>query len=140
MKNPSINLSLFYCSNSISAEEIQFCTTKIDDVQLKTVSLPCSGKANLLYLLKSIETGSDGVLVMTCKMGECKYLQGNMRAEKRIEAVDDLLVESGMPRGCIKCVHLEEGNKIDIIVKEINTFVQHLKTQPELTRLEKFKI
>jgi len=139
MKNPSVKLSLFYCSNSISADEIQHCSSKIEDAQLKAVSLPCSGKANLLYLLKSIETGSDGVLVMTCKIGECKYLQGNLRAEKRIEAVDDLLVESGMPKGCVKCVHLEEGNKIDIIVSEINAFVKHLKAQPVLAK-EKFKI
>ena len=122
-------ISLFYCSNSISAEDIGQCNSKLEDVQLKTISLPCSGKANLLYLLKAIETGSDGVLVMTCKFGECQYLQGNLRAEKRIEAVDDLLVESGIGKGCVKCVHLEEGNKVDIIASEINTFAKYLKTQ-----------
>jgi coenzyme F420-reducing hydrogenase delta subunit len=127
---------LFYCSNSISPEDIGQCASKIEDVQLKTISLPCSGKANLLYLLKSIETGSDGVLVMTCKYGECKYLQGNLRAEKRIEAVDDLLIESGMPKGCVKCVHLEEGNKTDIIAGEINTFAKYLKAQPVTEKIK----
>ena len=138
MKTPSTTISLFYCSNSISSDDIGQCSSKLDDIQLKTISLPCSGKANLLYLLKAIETGSDGVLVMTCKFGECKYLQGNLRAEKRIEAVDDLLVESGFGKGCVKCVHLEEGNKIDILVSEINTFANYLKTQP--IAKEKLKI
>jgi len=75
MKNQQLQISLFYCSNSLSAEEIQYCNSKIEGVRLKAISLPCSGKVNLLYLLKAIETGADGVMLMTCKIGECKYLR-----------------------------------------------------------------
>jgi coenzyme F420-reducing hydrogenase delta subunit len=132
MKNLSLPVTLFYCSNSLSAEEIQYCNSKIDNVLLKTISLPCSGKVNLLYLLKAIETGAEGVMLVTCNTGECKYLQGNIRAKKRIEAVDDLLDETGYGRGCIKCVHLQDEHKLDILVNEINAFIKQLRTKPQL--------
>jgi coenzyme F420-reducing hydrogenase delta subunit len=131
MNNQIINISLFYCSNSFSTEEIHYCATKIENVKLNAISLPCSGRVNLLYLLKAIETGSDGVILLTCKIGECKYLQGNLRAQKRIDAIDDLLDEAGFGRGCIKCVHLQEGNKVDTLVDEISNFRKHLKTSPQ---------
>ncbi|MGA2407223.1 MAG: hydrogenase iron-sulfur subunit [Bacteroidales bacterium] len=131
MNNQIINISLFYCSNSFSTEEIHYCATKIENVKLNAVSLPCSGRVNLLYLLKAIETGSDGVILLTCKIGECKYLQGNLRAQKRIDAIDDLLDEAGFGRGCIKCVHLQEGNKVDTLVDEISNFRKHLNTSPQ---------
>ena len=115
MKNPSITISLFYCANSLTPEEISRCNDIIKDVKINSVSLPCSGKVNLLYLLKAIETGSDAVLLATCKFGDCKFLQGNIRAEKRVEAVDELLNESGLGRNHIKFVQLNSQNNIEQI-------------------------
>lgn len=82
MKTKITEISLFYCSNSLSSDDISSLQQKISDIRLKTISLPCSGKVNLLYLLKAIETCSDGVLLAGCEIGTCKYLQGNFRAKK----------------------------------------------------------
>jgi coenzyme F420-reducing hydrogenase delta subunit len=131
MNKQSIQISLFYCSNSLSAEEVLSIGNRTNDVRLNSVSLPCSGKVNLLYLLKAIETGSEAVILATCKLGECKYIQGNYRAQKRIESVDELLEESGWGRGHIRCIHLSEGNKLDIIVNEINIICKQLRTETQ---------
>lgn len=132
MNNQLTNISLFYCANSLSPEEIQKCASGVENVQVNAISLPCSGRVNLLYLLKAIETGADGVLLLTCPIGECTYIQGNLRAQKRIEAVDDLLVEAGMERDCIKCVPLQETNKVGMVVNEISMLSKHLKSEPQL--------
>jgi coenzyme F420-reducing hydrogenase delta subunit len=132
MNNKIFDITLFYCSNSFSAEEIHFCAAKVENVNLNAVSLPCSGRVNSLYLLKAVETGSDGVMLFTCKPGECKFLQGNLRAQKRIEAIDDLLDETGFGRGCIRCVNLQEEHSTDLLVKEINNFCKHLMTNRQL--------
>jgi len=129
-------ISLFYCSNSLSPEEIQKCASWVVNVQINAISLPCSGRVNLLYLLKAIETGADGVLLLTCPIGECTYVQGNLRAQKRIEAVDDLLVEAGLARGCIKCVPLQETNKVGMVLNEISILSKYLKTQSQLIKEE----
>jgi coenzyme F420-reducing hydrogenase delta subunit len=119
MKNQTINISLFYCANSLSPEEISKCGEKLKGTRINSISLPCSGKVNLLYLLKSIETGSDAVILTTCKFGDCKFLQGNIRAAKRVEAVNELLNESGIGRNHIRFIQLDGVNNVDQIVNEI---------------------
>jgi coenzyme F420-reducing hydrogenase delta subunit len=76
------------------------------------------------------------VLLLTCPIGECTYVQGNLRAQKRIEAVDDLLVEAGLARGCIKCVPLQETNKVGMVLNEISILSKYLKTQSQLIKEE----
>lgn len=129
MKNQSLKISLFYCSNSISDEEISNCSSKLENIELNTISLPCSGKINLLYLLKAIETGSDGAILLTCKFGECKFIQGNFRAHKRVEAVDDLILETGLGRGHVKCIQLERDNKTEFIINEIYNYSKQFKAE-----------
>jgi coenzyme F420-reducing hydrogenase delta subunit len=124
MKNQSARISLFYCSNSLSSEEVESLNSRLNDVNLNSMSLPCSGKVNLLYLLKAIETGSDGVLLVSCKIGECKYLQGNLRARKRIETVNDLLSETGFGSDRVKFVSLEDDNKTDTMLSAIRKLAE----------------
>ena len=137
MNNHTIKISLFYCSNSLSPEEISTCLNQTKDIELKTISLPCSGKVNIQYLLKSIETGSDGVMLATCKFGDCKFVQGNFRAEKRVQAVDELLAESGLAKGHVKFVELkDEKKKIESLVNEINNLRNKLKDEPQLIKVK----
>ena len=134
MKNQTKRITLFYCSNSVSNEEISYCSSNLEDVELNTISLPCSGKMNLLYLLKTIETGSDGAILLTCKFGECKFIQGNFRAIKRVEAVDDLIFETGLGRGHVKCIQLEGNNNSEFIINEIINYSRQLKAELKKTK------
>ena len=72
------------------------------------ISLPCSGKVDIQYLVKAFETGADGVVVLTCEMGECRHLEGNKRAKKRAQAVDSLLDEIGMGTGRIVILEVKQ--------------------------------
>ena len=65
---------------------------------VKTIGLPCSGKVDVPYLLKALETGADGVVIVACKKKECRHLEGSLRAHKRAEAVESLLEEIGSAR------------------------------------------
>jgi coenzyme F420-reducing hydrogenase delta subunit len=129
MKNQATKITLFYCSNSISSEEISDCISKLEDTEINFISLPCSGKVNLLYILKSIEFGSDGAILLTCKFGECKFIQGNLRAQKRIDAVDDLIFETGLGKGHVKCIQMEGENKTEYIVSKIRDYSKQLKLE-----------
>ena len=97
------------------------CCSEMDNDELKTISLPCSGKIDVLYLIKAFETGADGVVVVTCRKGECRYLEGNLRARKRAEAVDALLEEIGLSRGHMAVIQLKEGGTNQLI-REIEDF------------------
>ena len=80
----------------------------------------------MLYLVKAFETGADGVAVVTCKLGECRYLEGNLRAKKRVGAVDDLLEEIGLGRGRIAVMSLDEEGT-DKIFREVKDFAVKLR-------------
>ena len=51
---------------------------------IKVVRVPCTGKVDLLHILKAFESGVDGVYVAGCLEGECHFLTGNLRAKKRV--------------------------------------------------------
>ncbi len=38
---------------------------------IKIIRLPCSGKADILYILRAFEDGADGVYVAVCEEGSC---------------------------------------------------------------------
>ena len=97
--------------------------------ELKVIPLPCSGKVDILYLMKAFETGADGVVIVACKQGECRYLEGNLRARKRVEAVDGLLEELGLGKGHIVIIHVNDGG-IEQVIHEVDDFRARIRALP----------
>lgn len=111
-----MNIYIFYCSNCLDTDALRQSLGPNGNDEVKTVSLPCSGKVNLLYLLKAFEKGADGVLLVTCEPGECRFLEGNLRARKRSEAVDSMLEEIGFGKGRMRVIQKKEEAMEQIIV------------------------
>jgi coenzyme F420-reducing hydrogenase delta subunit len=63
---------------------------------VKIVKLPCTGKLDILHVLKAFESGADGVFVAGCLEGNCHFLKGNLRAKKRVEYAKMLLKDAGL--------------------------------------------
>jgi coenzyme F420-reducing hydrogenase delta subunit len=97
-------------------------------------SLPCSGKLDILYLTKIFETGADGVAIMVCPEGDCRYVEGNKRARKRAEAVDTLLAETGMGKGRVRFIQLDDSG-VEKAVRELDDFCREIRALPH-NRLE----
>jgi coenzyme F420-reducing hydrogenase delta subunit len=107
------------------------CSGRGDEIRM--VSLPCSGKLDILYLTKAFDTGADGAVIMICKEGECRYMEGNLRARKRAEAVDELLQEAGLGKGRTKVIQLgDEG--ITGAIRELEDFRSQIETMVRNTR------
>ena len=122
MNDRPLKIYIFYCSNSLDIEALRRCCSQRGDDLLKPVSLPCSGKLELIYMLKTFETGADGAVLITCRRGECRHLEGNLRAHKRAEAVRNLLEETGLSRERIQVAHLDKEGAVEQIVGEIEDF------------------
>jgi coenzyme F420-reducing hydrogenase delta subunit len=95
--------------------------------EIKVISMPCSGKLDILYLTKAFDTGADGAAIMICKEGECRYMEGNMRARKRAEAIDELLDETGLGRGRIRVIQMDDGG-ITGAIQKLEDFRLQIKT------------
>ena len=63
---------------------------------IRMVKLPCTGKLEVIHLLRALEAGADGVYAAGCMEGECHYLKGNLWARKRVDYVKSLLPEMGL--------------------------------------------
>jgi coenzyme F420-reducing hydrogenase delta subunit len=62
---------------------------------VEIVRLPCSGKAEIPMVLRLLERRHSGVLILGCPRESCKFLSGNLRAEKRALRTRGILREIG---------------------------------------------
>jgi coenzyme F420-reducing hydrogenase delta subunit len=62
---------------------------------VQIVPLPCSGKAEVGLVLRLLERRHPGVLILGCPRDNCKFLKGNLRAEKRALSIRRILRETG---------------------------------------------
>jgi F420-non-reducing hydrogenase iron-sulfur subunit len=125
MSSTDAKIYVFCCATSYDQVEI---TRDISHpgVETKVVLIPCSGKLDILYLTKAFETGADGVVVMICKEGECRYLEGNMRAKKRVEAVEKMLEEAGLGKGRIAVIQMKDDG-LARAMAELEGFYRRIK-------------
>jgi coenzyme F420-reducing hydrogenase delta subunit len=63
---------------------------------IKLVAVPCTGKVDLIHMLRAFEKGADGVYVLGCLEGECRYENGNLRAKKRVRKAGEILDKIGI--------------------------------------------
>jgi len=103
---------------------------------VRIVRVPCSGRVNPLYIIKSLQHGADGVLVSGCHPGDCHYISGNYYARRRFALLKNLLefvgVESG--RVSFSWVSAAEGEKFSQVVKEVVETVKALGPAERLVK------
>jgi len=63
---------------------------------IKIIKVPCTGKVDIIHLLKAFEKGADGVYVLGCLEGACQFNNGNVRARKRVEQAQQILESIGI--------------------------------------------
>jgi F420-non-reducing hydrogenase iron-sulfur subunit len=110
-------ITVMYCINSFT-EKAAFHAGFKNDVELNFVKLACSSMVKDVYLLRAFEAGSDAVVVFVCPEGHCRYVEGNIRAMKRITWVQKLLDEIGLDGKRLSLFHLapqDETSAVKII-------------------------
>ncbi len=63
---------------------------------IRIILLPCTGKVDLIHILRAFEKGADGVYVAGCMEGACQFNAGNIRARKRVMMAQDILEKIGV--------------------------------------------
>ena len=95
---------------------------------IKIVRVPCSGRVDPMFVIKSFEQGADLVLVSGCHPGDCHYTSGNYHARRKLLAFRELIAFLGIDprRFKISWVSAAEGAKWSSLVKEITAEVKAL--------------
>ncbi|MBU0568033.1 hydrogenase iron-sulfur subunit [bacterium] len=100
-----LDIVIFCCHNCIPPEAVSI--EKQGKANIKLIKLPCSGKIEVLHILKSFESGVDGVLVAGCMDGKCQSLVGNRRARGRVARAKKYLNEIGLEQDRLKMCQLD---------------------------------
>lgn len=93
---------------------------------VRIIRTMCSGRLDPDFVLKALGMGADGILVLGCHPGDCHYLEGNYRAEKKAEMITKLLDALGIDtrRFRLEWVSASEGPRFASLVRE---FIETLK-------------
>jgi coenzyme F420-reducing hydrogenase delta subunit len=99
---------------------------------VRVLRLPCTGKVEVNYILAAFERGVDAVIVAGCLEGGCHFLEGNLRARKRVERAQQMLTEIGLEPERLEMYNLSsaEGARFAEIVNEMNERVARLGPSP----------
>ena len=63
---------------------------------LLTVRVMCTGRVEPAFVLQAFREGADGVLVAGCHPGDCRYVDGNLRAAARHALLARALEQAGI--------------------------------------------
>jgi len=120
---------VFYCSNNLDAGRVAGSWGDLGGDTVKAIGLPCSGKVDVPYLVKALETGMDGVVIAACKTKECRHFEGSRRAHKRAQAVESLLEEIGFEPGRMAVIECAPGGAQQAC-NEIRQFIEQVRRLP----------
>jgi coenzyme F420-reducing hydrogenase delta subunit len=99
---------------------------------IKIVKVPCTGRVDVILILKAIENGADGVCVVGCLEGDCHFLTGNLKAKKRVEYAKQLLDEAGIGGGRVEMYNLSaaDGPRFAEVAREMTKKIMALGPNP----------
>jgi F420-non-reducing hydrogenase iron-sulfur subunit len=99
---------------------------------LRIIRVMCSGMVHPNLVIDALTKGADGVLICGCHIGDCHYLEGNVKAENRKEAIDLMLEDFGLEpeRFRLEWVSASEGPKFAEVAREMTETVRALGPSP----------
>jgi F420-non-reducing hydrogenase iron-sulfur subunit len=94
---------------------------------IRIIRMMCSGSLDPTYVLKVLLEGADGVLIGGCHPGDCHYINGNLKARRRVAILKSVLEDAGLEpqRVWLRWISASEGAYFAETVREM---VDHIRT------------
>jgi F420-non-reducing hydrogenase iron-sulfur subunit len=95
---------------------------------LRLIRVMCSGRIDPQFILRAFKEGADGIFIGGCHPGDCHYVSGNYKAEKRIDLLKGLLAGLGIEpeRLELRWVSASEGQIFADAVTEFTDRIRKL--------------
>ncbi|MCK5841327.1 MAG: hydrogenase iron-sulfur subunit [Candidatus Sabulitectum sp.] len=103
---------------------------------IRVVRVPCSGRVDPLFILKSLQSGFDGVLISGCHPGDCHYISGNYVARRKFAVLKPLLEFIGVEPNRVQFswISAGEGDRFAKVVTKITEDVRELGPATRLVK------
>jgi coenzyme F420-reducing hydrogenase delta subunit len=130
-KQFKLKITVFHCINTFSdAGNVQRGGDETTEINF--IALPCSSMVKDVFLLRAFEAGADAVIVMVCPEGACRYVEGNLRAKRRVMWVQNVLDDIGLGGRRLTLFNVAPGDEKAIvkIIEETRADVAALGPSP----------
>jgi F420-non-reducing hydrogenase small subunit len=86
-----------------------------------TIRVMCTSRVEPSLVVQALREGADGVLVGGCHPGDCKFVDGNLRAAARMTLLARALAQAGIEpaRLRVEWIGASEGEKFARVIREL---------------------
>ena len=99
---------------------------------IRIIRVMCSGMVHPNLVMDALTKGADGVLICGCHPGDCHYLEGNLRAQARSDAIKLMLQDFGIEedRFRLEWVSASEGPRFAQVATDMAGKLKQLGPSP----------
>jgi F420-non-reducing hydrogenase iron-sulfur subunit len=94
---------------------------------VRLIRMMCTGMVDPKYVIKAILEGADAVLVSGCHPGDCHYINGNLKARRRMKLLTEILPRFGIDERRIKLTWIGASEGVDF-ARTIKEMTAEIKT------------
>lgn len=100
--------------------------------EIKMVRIPCSGRMTKALLLRSFEMGADGVLLLGCSAGTCRYGSGTVAARKNTAETRKIMEIMGLGGERLQHVNFlpDQFEELLVFLKEFARTIRQIGKTP----------
>jgi F420-non-reducing hydrogenase iron-sulfur subunit len=93
---------------------------------LRIIRVMCSGRIEPEFILRAFRDGADGIFIGGCHPGDCHYVSGNYKTQKRIMLLQNLIAGLGIERERLELqwVSASEGQ---IFADTVTSFTERMR-------------
>jgi F420-non-reducing hydrogenase iron-sulfur subunit len=99
---------------------------------IRIIRVMCSSMVHPNLVIDALTKGVDGVIMCGCHPGDCHYIEGNIVAQNRAEAINLLLEDFGLEeeRFRLEWVSASEGPRFAQVMKEMVETIKNVGPNP----------
>ncbi|MFO8056322.1 MAG: hydrogenase iron-sulfur subunit [bacterium] len=87
---------VLYCQGTATEEDFSDSSRQLDECTVRTIVVPCSSKVEIGLLVKMLHEGVDGITVVGCEKGACRFKVGTAKATGKVNYVRNMLEQLGL--------------------------------------------
>jgi len=127
-------LILAFCCNwcSYAGADLAGVSRQQYPPNVRIIRVMCSGMVHPNLVINALTKGADGVIMCGCHPGDCHYQDGNLKAQKRADAIFLMLEDFGLERERFRLewISASEGIRFAEVMRQFTDEVGKLGPSP----------
>jgi coenzyme F420-reducing hydrogenase delta subunit len=96
-----------------TAADLAGTSRMLQPFNVRMIRMMCTGMVDPKYVIKALLEGADAVLISGCHPGDCHYINGNLKARRRVKLLKEILPRFGLDPRRLKMTWIGASEGID---------------------------